>query len=299
MIGPDLYAFHALWRHYRQCRRHKRTTANALAFEVNAEANLLALQQELVQWCAAIEGFLQERLKLELRPELTAPFPVGKGIDFVGWKTWWNRRVPRRRTLGNVRTRLETFERVAVRPMRGGMARRIDLRRQDPAESVEQLQSALASYAGHLRHGAVWRAWEELWKQYPWLGALFERRGWALAERWSRRRIARARRFQSQYWHVARHAGDGCLVFCQVGRFIEFYGPQRIVATQVLGLHPAALPRAGYAFTVGFPARLSGLYTSRAIREGLIVVEVRQTPALLRQGCIPRLPCAVVIPTHD
>jgi len=36
-----------LWRHYRECRRHKRTTLNALAFEVNAEANLLALQQEL------------------------------------------------------------------------------------------------------------------------------------------------------------------------------------------------------------------------------------------------------------
>ena len=42
-----LYSFRALWQHYRQCRHHKRTTANALAFEVNAEANLLALQQEL------------------------------------------------------------------------------------------------------------------------------------------------------------------------------------------------------------------------------------------------------------
>ena len=47
MIDPDLYAFPALWRHYRQCRRNKRNTRNALAFEINAEANLLALQQEL------------------------------------------------------------------------------------------------------------------------------------------------------------------------------------------------------------------------------------------------------------
>jgi RNA-directed DNA polymerase len=47
VIDPDLYAFAALWRHYRQCRRNKRHTVNALAFEVNAEANLLALQQEL------------------------------------------------------------------------------------------------------------------------------------------------------------------------------------------------------------------------------------------------------------
>ena len=33
--------------HYRQCRRNKRDTLNALAFEVNAEASLIALQEEL------------------------------------------------------------------------------------------------------------------------------------------------------------------------------------------------------------------------------------------------------------
>ena len=47
MNGPDLYSFEKLWRHYRQCRRNKRNTANALAFELNAEENLLALQEEL------------------------------------------------------------------------------------------------------------------------------------------------------------------------------------------------------------------------------------------------------------
>ena len=47
MIGPDPYSFRALWRHYRGCRRNKRDTRTALAFEVDAEAKLLALQQEL------------------------------------------------------------------------------------------------------------------------------------------------------------------------------------------------------------------------------------------------------------
>lgn len=154
----------------------------------------------------------------------------------------------------------------------------------------------LVSYAGHLQHGAAWRAWEELWEHYPWLAALFARRGWALDERWSGRRIVRARCFRSQYWQLVRHAGDDCLVFCPVGRFIEFYGPQRLAAVQALGLHAAALPRAGYAFTVGFPVRLSGLYVARAIRQGLIVVEVRQASALLGRGCMPRLPGAVLIP---
>jgi hypothetical protein len=47
VIGPDPYSFRALWRQYRHCRRNKRSTHNALAFEVDAEAGLLALQQEL------------------------------------------------------------------------------------------------------------------------------------------------------------------------------------------------------------------------------------------------------------
>ena len=46
-IGPGLYFFRALSRQERRCCRNTRNTYNALAFEVDAEANLLALQQEL------------------------------------------------------------------------------------------------------------------------------------------------------------------------------------------------------------------------------------------------------------
>jgi hypothetical protein len=47
VIGPDPYAFRALHRHYRNCRRGKRNTRNALAFELDAEARLLELPAEL------------------------------------------------------------------------------------------------------------------------------------------------------------------------------------------------------------------------------------------------------------
>lgn len=47
MIDPDVFFFAALWQQYRRCRRNKRNSANALAFELDAEANLLALQSEL------------------------------------------------------------------------------------------------------------------------------------------------------------------------------------------------------------------------------------------------------------
>ena len=43
-MPSDLYSFRELYRHYRTCRRNKRNTINALAFEIDLEANLLALQ---------------------------------------------------------------------------------------------------------------------------------------------------------------------------------------------------------------------------------------------------------------
>ena len=250
----------------------------------------------LVQWCMAIEEFLQERLHLALRPDLLTPFPVRRGIDFVGWTTWWNRRLPRRRTVGTLRTRLAAFEHTAVRPMWGGAARCIDLRRQDAAGGVDRLQTTLASYAGHLRHGAARRVWNDIWAQFPWLAALFTHQGWAVGARWPLHCSARETGFQARYWRLVQYAGDDALVFFRCGRFIEFYGPQRMVAASALGLRIALLPRAGYAFTAGFPLRLSDRYLSRAVRQGLIVMVAGQTPALLEDGCRARLPCTLWLP---
>ena len=86
------------------------------------------------------------------------------------------------------------------------------------------------------------------------------------------------------------------LVFFQVGRFIEFYGPQRFLAVRTLGLRSAAIAHAGYAFTAGFPTHLSGLYASRANKKGSSVLEVRQLSAPIQQGCPPRVPGSVLMP---
>ena len=264
----------------------------------------------LAVWRGEIERFLRERLLLELRATGQEPVPVRRGIEFVGWKTWWNRRLPRRQAVGNLLQRVNHFERLAVRPVYNGLARRIDLttrksgrlrpggtQRQD-LTAIERLRDALASYSGHLRHGAAWRQWERVWGRHPWLGLVFEREGWTIGDRWRWRRIARVRRFRHQYSWLVRHAPQDCLVFCQVGRFVEFYGPQRLTAEQVLGLTRARLPRAGYALTAGFPVRMATQYTRRALEAGRPIIEVRAGPRGLRTGCRPRMPTAVLMPAH-
>lgn len=47
MLPHPLFSLENIYRAYRQCRRRKRTTHNALDFETNLEENLLALHQEL------------------------------------------------------------------------------------------------------------------------------------------------------------------------------------------------------------------------------------------------------------
>jgi hypothetical protein len=252
-------------------------------------------RDELARAGEEVARFLDERLGLALRAEGREPFPAARGVDFVGWKTWWNRRLPRRRTLGHLTARLDAFERRAARPACGGRAHRIDLRR----AGVGGLQAVVASYSGHLRHGRAARAWEAAWRRRRWLGALFARRGWQVEERWGARRLARARGFHAQYRHLLRRAGPDCLVFCQVGRFVEFRGPQRLLAQRALRLRRAYLPRAGHAFAAGFPAQLRGLYEARAVEGGFTVVRVRERPAWSRRGGRLRVPAEVLVPARN
>ena len=51
--------------------------------------------------------------------------------------------------------KLDDFERRAVRPALGVLAQRVDLRRLEQNSASQRFHSMLASYAGHLKHGAA------------------------------------------------------------------------------------------------------------------------------------------------
>jgi RNA-directed DNA polymerase len=226
---------------------------------------LSADPDELWGWRDRIASFLSERLALRLRDPHERPQPLAGGIDFVGWHTWWNRRIPRRQTLANLRRRLGRFERHRTAVAFTGLARRIDLA---PAASAA-LHATLASYSGHLRHGAAWQDWQREWMQRPWLDLLFARDGWMVHARWLH---LRDRRVATAYGALLRAVPPGCLLFAPVGRFIETYGPQRLLAERVLRLRRVRLRGRPWAFTAGFHRRYAAHFAQCALRRGMAVV---------------------------
>lgn len=254
------------------------------AFYVRYVDDMLLLAERpetLLGWREAIAAFLRERLRLELREPAVVPRPVAGGVDFVGWRTWWSHRLPRRQTLANLDRRIERFARRRVSPAFAGRALRVDLA---PA-ALPPLAAALASYGGHLRHGAAWGEWQRRWTDHPWLDAVFARRGWAPRLRW-RPPPPGSLPLREEYVRLLRSVEDGGLLLVQFGRYLEAHGPQRLRAQALLGLRPIRLPRAGYALTAGFPLASARAQIFRAVHAGVWVALARRDASMrLRAVC--------------
>ncbi len=117
-------------------------------------------REQLLHWRQEIEQFLHARLRLALRAEGQEPAPVRRGIEFVGWTTFWNHRRARGRTLASCEARLGRFMRQRLRPVLSGTGWTLDTEREPGA--LPALRASLASYSGHLRHGAAYRRWATL-----------------------------------------------------------------------------------------------------------------------------------------
>lgn len=135
--------------------------------------------------------------------------------------------------------------------------------------------------------------WERTWVRYGWLAGLWARAGWGFGARWRAHPRAPVRTFRVDYHGLVAGAGGDVLVFVPVGRFVEFYGAQRLLAERVLGLRRAYLPRAGFAFTTGFPVWRWNAYARRALAAGVAVAVVGRS----RGGV--RAPLRIVCPAGD
>lgn len=120
-------------------------------------------REQLQAWQVSIAQFLRERLRLELKADIKLK-PLSAGCDFLGYLNYPSHRTVRRRVIGNLRQTLASWSKVHLRD---GQPRR---------RAREQLQSIVASYAGHFSHANSYRVRLQIGRRFPWLRPLLSGR---------------------------------------------------------------------------------------------------------------------------
>jgi RNA-directed DNA polymerase len=64
----------------------------------------------LENWKKEIEIFIKERLKLELHPDKTKIISLSKGVDFVGFRNFYNYRLLKKRNIISIQMKLKLFK---------------------------------------------------------------------------------------------------------------------------------------------------------------------------------------------
>ena len=125
-------------------------------------------KQQLKQWHSQIATFLQQQLKLLLKPEHTLQ-PISNGANFLGYIVRPHYRLVRRRVVGNLREKLTRYEQKLLTG-----TRRDGVKLVLQQDLHTHLQALLASYFGHFRHANSHHLITSIFHRYPWLLLLFD-----------------------------------------------------------------------------------------------------------------------------
>ncbi len=160
----DQYCKHAL-----KCRWYVRYCDDFLILD-NDPQRLEEIRED-------VRGFLKHRLRLELNTRYAAITDVRNGIDFIGYIIRPDYVLVRRRSINNLRQRLDRFEKTCVKVSgvadeRGYASEKLYAIADNPRE-LEHLRGVVASYAGHFKWGDTTRLRRSLFVRYPWLNALY------------------------------------------------------------------------------------------------------------------------------
>lgn len=67
-------------------------------------------KEQLEKWKEEIGRFLKEKLKIELHPQKSKIIQLSKGIDFLGFRNFWNYRLLRKRNIRNMQKKIINYE---------------------------------------------------------------------------------------------------------------------------------------------------------------------------------------------
>jgi len=130
---------------------------------------LHASDAQLILWRKQIQGFLADRLGLELK-EINHPRPVSSGCDFLGYVTRPHYRLVRRRAVHHCEERLREIEQQIMHRHSGGTGMMLK------KAYRESLRASLSSYFGHFLHASSYRLEQTLFTRFSWLHLIFELR---------------------------------------------------------------------------------------------------------------------------
>ena len=117
-------------------------------------------REQLLEWKARIEEFLQDELHLRLKPG-TKLIPAAGGIDFLGFVVRPHHLLVRRRVVHHAREALQRW---------GQQHRCAGAIRATPA-ALREIRSVWASYQGHFKHARDWNLRQRFHSEFPWLHA--------------------------------------------------------------------------------------------------------------------------------
>jgi len=115
-------------------------------------------REQLERWQAEIEAFLQERLRLKLKPDIKLK-PLSSGIDFLGYIIRPEYSLVRSRVVNHLREKLIQWSSEHVAGTRV---------RATPRE-FRDISSIWSSYLGHFSHANSHRLIARLHREFPWL----------------------------------------------------------------------------------------------------------------------------------
>ena len=67
-------------------------------------------KQQLVNWYKEINDFLKEKLKIELHPQKSKVISLSQGIDFLGFRNFWNYKLLRKRNIRKMQKKITDYK---------------------------------------------------------------------------------------------------------------------------------------------------------------------------------------------
>ncbi len=123
-------------------------------------------KQQLLYWQQRIQEFLLQKLKLTLNPTKTKIASIYQGVDFVGYLVKPNRIYVRNKTVNQVKTILNCFNRGLLWVHNHQRQEAVAFKTKPTPKQIKYLQAALNSYYGHFRQADSFKLRKHLYWQH-------------------------------------------------------------------------------------------------------------------------------------